>query len=455
MLINIIFISCLLPLFIYLYLSTSIEKLIYFTIFSVFFPIQIRLFGSDALTSGSIFIFILCLRYFIEVYTKRSIFVDICDYYVYILIILSVLSVFIPFLEGELNGEGLGQALRRCVAYVSSLLLFVIVKNYEIVRDERCSSSIDYTERIISITLLLTSIHVCISIVVVLFPAVAPIFKIFLSKNVDTLEMVKDAKTEIVRIRSFVFSPEKYGEFLAATGPFIVYKIINTKSKIWYFCLAIFISGLISANTRSGIILFVLGIVLSLLFLKKSSFSQRTVFFIFTISITIILITLQPKLIQDVFFRFNLAVESYNEGARFYEILNRGLWLEVYEVVISHLTILGNGISHFNYHNLYLSILHQRGILGLLFFVILILCVLKRLKYAYYSKDHPNNRNIVFTCFLFMVLFFINEMKFEFIRHSSYQQICWVALGVCFLVGQSSYTTQKARVLNDDNAKYK
>ncbi len=49
-----------------LYVDTSVRKLTYYVIISIFFPIYIQLIGKDALTTGSLFILILYIIYITE-----------------------------------------------------------------------------------------------------------------------------------------------------------------------------------------------------------------------------------------------------------------------------------------------------------------------------------------------------------------------------------------------------
>jgi len=116
--------------------------------------------------------------------------------------------------------------------------------------------------------------------------------------------------------------------------------------------------------------------------------------------------------------------------------MNRGgVFYRAWDLVVSNVTLFGKGISEFHFHNLYLTTIYQKGVLGMTLFFIVLLFPVISLAGAMNSHDH-GNKELVFACMLSLFLFLINETKFEFIRHASYQQIWWGIIALYYLVSR-------------------
>jgi hypothetical protein len=80
-------------------------------------------------------------------------------------------------------------------------------------------------------------------------------------------------------------------------------------------------------------------------------------------------------------------------------------------------------------------VFYQKGILGAALFFSVLLFPLIRLVGAMQSQTH-RNKELVFACLLSMFLFLVNETKFEFTRHASYQQIWWGIMALYYLAAR-------------------
>jgi len=388
--------------------------------------------GRDALTTGTIFIFIMYVKYIFQAYNERKIFQQKNSPMVYSLIILGIL----PIIMGNLEATKIGPAVRLYFGYASSLLFFLVIINCgEDIRKSNSGDYINYIEKLLNLYFLLISLHILISISIKLIPSIEHLFKIFYTREVEALQFAIGGKyAHIERIRSFLFTPESYGEILGSFCPLIIYKLINYRNKIWFICFSMFVIGLILSVTRSGIILFITGTALSLIFYFPKKFTRiytvATVFIIF-LSLSIFF---NQHIFENVLLRFNYAREAYVSSGNIIDIINRtGVFYSALELVKNNISLFGNAISLFHFHNLILTIIHERGIIGATLFLILLFIPAFRLTKSIYLNRYTNN-GLNFSCLLCFSLFIINETKYEFIRASSYQQLCWGLVAIFYLV---------------------
>ena len=318
--------------------------------------------------------------------------------------------------------------------FFSSLLLFLIIKNsIGNIEASNSKSYSDHIEKMLSLFLILVAVHILISVTIKFFPPLGSAFKPFLSRNVDILDI--HGRGGIERISSFMMTPEIYGEIIALLCPVVMYKIFKFKKSIWDICLLIYGIGMIFSVTRSGIVLLALGMFFSMRYYSKFNIGKViTISYILMMSI-IIIIFINPSFFGDVVQRFQSAIEIQTSGGEIYETINRKIFLEAWETVTSNITLFGNGITEYNFHNLLLTTVHKNGIIGAsLFFAVLLYPFIKLIKS--YKVNMPRDKTIIFTCILSLVLFFINEIKFEFYRGSGYDQICWGLFAIYYLVSK-------------------
>lgn len=420
----------------------DIKTLVYITLLAVFFPIHIQLMGRDAFTTGTVCIFILFIKYCIVSIFEKKLIKEKYDYWVYILIVLGVFSILIPYYTGVLVNDQLGPAMRLFFTFISSLLLFLVIKNLPQVKfQSHVEPDHLWLEKLLNIIILLIAIHIMISICVKFFPSTGSFFNIFLTRNTEVFDSVK--RGTMGRIGSFVFGMESYGEVLATLSPIIIYKIYKHKNPIWFFYLFVFSLGLLFTVTRSGILLFISGIMISTFYMANNKRSKTFVLFYLMLSSIVLLITINPPVLNSIFIRFSAATETYHSDGSIFEILNRDFLPEVWALVISKISLFGNGATEYNFHNLFLTTLHRRGLAGAFFFFAVLLyptfCLIK----SFNEKSNKINKNLVFLCLLSMGLFLANELKFEFTRGGSYQQLCWCLFAVFYLASKKSENSEK------------
>ncbi|MCK4788187.1 MAG: O-antigen ligase family protein, partial [Desulfobacteraceae bacterium] len=396
-----------------------------------FFPVQIPFLGRDALTSGTICIFLFFLKYLLDSFFQRNFIKERYDYLVYTLILFGALSIIYPLVSGDLHGGQTGHALRQYVSFFSAILFFIMLKSIRPGRQEAVSEQV---EKLIGFFILLVALHVLISFLVKMVPSLGFLFNIFLPRDVESFDSVQ--REGMQRIGSFVFSPEKYGEILAALSPVVMYKIYKFRNPVWICCLFLFALGLIVSVTRSGILLFLAGISLSMLYHFKKKIGKTLLLANLGLAMFFLVAFFKGDLLDDVFTRFAVAANTYSSTGNIVETMNRGgVFYDAWDLVVSNVTLFGNGITEFNFHNLFLTTIYQKGVLGMaLFFIVLLIPVIS-LAGAMKSPDH-GNKELVFACLLSLFLFLVNETKFEFTRDSSYQQIWWGIIALYYLVSR-------------------
>lgn len=415
----------------------DIKTLVYITIISVFFPIHIQIMGRDALTTGSIFIFVLFIKYFIVSLFERKFIREKYDYWVYVLIILGLFSILAPYYTGGLTKEQLGPSIRLYFTFSSSLLLFLVIKNISQIQfQSNAEADHFWVEKLLNIIIFLISFHIAISICVKFFPSIGPLFNIFLSRNTEVFDSV--SRGTIERIGSFVFGKESYGEILATLSPIIIYKIYKFKNPLWVCCLLLFALGLVFTVTRSGILLFLAGVMISILYMANEKKNKTFMLIYLILSGLVVFILVNPPVLHDILFRFGNATEAYNSDGSLFTTLNRDFLPDVWHLVITKISFFGNGITEYNFHNLFLTTLHRRGVAGAFFFFVVLLypifCLIKS-----FNRNHSNtNKKLVFLCLLSMGLFLANEFKFEFTRGGSYQQLCWCLFAIFYLASKKN-----------------
>ena len=429
---KIVFILAVLPFLSALIFVLNIRLIGYITIVSLFFPIHILFMGRDAITTGTICIFVLYFKYLIEYFNARK---EKFNLWIYSLILLVGTSTIFVIWTGQ--KEQIGPAVRQYVEFCGALLFFIVIINY---RSDNVESNPhyynDYIEKLLSLFLLLVSLHILISISIKIFPSLGSAFSIFYSRDVDVIEFTRGGRDEIERISSFVFNYEYYGEILAALCPLVLYKIYRFRNPIWLLCLLLFSIGEILAVTRSGIILFMIGVVISLLYHFKEKLGKTLVLSCSFLTVLATIISLFPSILADVFLRFKDATEVYRSTGNVFDTINRGGFPDIWDYVSSNLTLFGHDMVRVDFHNLFLTSLHQMGILGMSLFFVVLLYPAARLIKAIHNEASAN-KTLIFSCILSTALFLLNETKVEFTRGASYQQIWWGLFATYYLVSKS------------------
>lgn len=410
----------------------NLRQLTYFTLVLVFFPVHLQFMGNDAITTGTVCIFFLFGKYLMDSFIKRKFIRETYDYWVYGLILFTAFSFFWPFWAGSSNSAELGPSIRYWFNFLGAMLLFVVIKN---ARDPDVPLN-NHVEKLLSLYIILVFSHIIISLSIKFFPSLGFVFTPFLARDLDTLAVFD--KGGIGRIRSFTFGYEAFGEIIAFLSPIVIYKVFQEKKILWYLCLFCFGFGVLFTATRSGIMLFGAGLMFSLMFYFRSRMGKAVAISYLLIFLIFSGASFYPSLFEDISYRFSLTAKAYNSGENFINIINRGqVFPYAWDVTISNLSWMGNGFAEtkYHFHNLFLTVLFRKGIIGaLLFFGVLLYPAVRLVKfYRNGAENNSAHESLVLLCLFSMVLFCTNELKYEFIRQSVYQQICWGIFGAYYL----------------------
>jgi uncharacterized membrane protein (DUF373 family) len=433
-LINLIF------LFLIFFSRISFTLKINITVISLFFPIHIQFLGRDAITTGTILIFLLFIYYIFNSYKEGVFIYDKVDLLIYMLILFVGFSTFFNYYHGSITKELIGIAIRRYIFFIGGMLLFLMIKNIRII-NIKISDQKKVIERLFSIFLILIAVHILITIAIQFIPQFDPLFKIFSSRDLETLMINSFGKNDIIsRMNSFVFGQESFGEIIGSLVPIVVYKLYKKRQPIWIIIYIIFATGVLLSATRSGIIFFILGTSFTILFFIGSKFYKTFIFACILIISILCVFYIQPFFLENIITRFEVSVNAFTMTGNLFETTNRSFLPEVFSYVNSNLSLIGHGILKpkilwmgidLQFHNFYLTTIHQFGVIGSLIFFIIILLPIYSLIHSFLIYKSATNKHLVFASILSITFFLLNELKFEFTRHSSYLQI-WLALLATF-----------------------
>ena len=344
------------------------NKLIQITLILLFYPIYIEIMGKDSFTTGTLAIFLLVIVSMLKYkFLNRKNNIDFGGYSIVLLSIglLSTLSVtssnFLP-------------SFRLYVYFVSSIFLFLVVINY--------IKTLDYEEQIKVIDQFLLSILLLLSfegiwgIIIFQFPHVGKSLSIFTTRNIDEIAtgvtFVLDRP--VFRLRGIILGGEELGEALAITWPFLLYFLVIKKKRFCYIIIAIYLVGLIMANTRSAIVLAVFSTFMFLFVcfkINEGKFALKSILYLL-FPFTGIIYFLFPTIIDNVILRMMSSIQIYLKTGLSLETLNRARFEDVFYFVSDNLNLFGNGFliiykdQRYNFHNLYFTVIYKFGIIGFL-----------------------------------------------------------------------------------------
>lgn len=407
--------------------------LTYLTLVFIFFPIFIPFLGKDAVTTGTIAIFILYLKYLGIAFFKHNVTKEPYDYWIYLLIFLGGVSVIMPYAYGNLDAGQLVKGIKYYLGFSAALLFFTIIKNFDETSDAKKGvSTADHIEKMLNFFLVMISIHVLLAIAFKIVPSIEAAMSVFYPRTSESVDIALTGVDAINRIQTFVLTPESFGECLAVVSPIILYKIFKASNLLWIGCFVTICAGEVMAVTRSGIVLFFFGCFFSVMFHLREKPGKSVALSLLCIVGFLLTLVLIPSIYRDLITRFSMATETYKSGGSFIEVINRPRFVTAWQATLTDLTFFGNGIAPANFHNIIMTNIYKLGIIGSMVFFGVFLYPLFCLINAY-NNPATGNKALVFSCILSMTLFLINETKYEFTRNSSYQQICWGLIATYYL----------------------
>ncbi len=455
----------LLPIMGLLYIGPSHFAKIVFLMIIITFPITLQYSGRDAFSTGTLLIFVTL----VWAMTKYRITVTIArDKFLFINLFLLSCVAFIGTVP-NMFGEYWGPSVRHYLNFVSSIIVFILIVHSRQIPGT-ANGERDYIEKIINVLLLITTIHVFLSLLLLHFPWTEKYFTIFFHRTREHLGayFVDGVYTRATTIFS---SGEGFGELLVLLFPFSLYKFFVSKNKLFLLVVAFLFLGAILSGTRSAflLIVFQLLVFVCILVARKYTIKRFAVAVCSTLICVLVLSSFfhYSSILTD---RFQLTLDQVRvtapdmtkPGAQnrikskvpnqvqskvdIASIVNRqGIWTRAYDITTHTISLFGHGpiqahklgFQSKNFHCLYLSMLFQFGIVGTLFFVLFFYTIAKSLlKYVKRIKYNDTGYLLAATCLLSLLCFFINEIKFEFNRSDSYQQLVWIFFAVFYMTGQ-------------------
>ena len=295
------------------------------------------------------------------------------------------------------------------------------------------------------------------SLLILNFPWIENFLSIFFDSNQEYLgNYIGNGNYE--RATSVFTNGEEFGELILILFPFAIYKLFSSPKKIYWFFTWWFLIGLVISGTRSAFFLIIFQFFAYVYILVPIKYNKKkilvTVFFVITFVIMLSFLAKYTPILTD---RVQATINQIKLNEDILTITNRAeVWPMAYELqnsisLCGHGPIQAHGLGFpvKNFHNLYLSLLFQFGIIGSFIFYILFILLAKNLFSAlknYSKSDH--NYLLILACLLSLISFLINELKFEFNRSDSYQQFVWCYLAVIYLTGTLSKNNEKSNYHN-------
>jgi len=412
-------------------------KRLLLTVALLFFPVTITIGGKDALSTGSLAILFMACAYEVRLlWSKKGSFRPEGLLWVATLILIA--------LAGALSAPRSfwGPELRHFLNFATAALFFLVLVNAPRFIG---ANRIELARRLAGVVIWMTLFQIFVGIVIYYHPVVGKFLSVFLVRTEK--ELAAAETLYYVRMASIVLPPEAVGEILAILCPLTLYLVFEGTRRYWVV-YGLMAAGLLLANTRSGILLFaVASAVMVLIYGFRLKWFEAVVIFVGVPATFFVLAARRPEMLQNVASRLLIVWQSLQGRRSIVEIFQREMvWYDAWDVTRRTLSLFGNGpapsrllgLNELNMHSLYLTLIYQFGIVGGALYLGLILMILLRLLVPR-GRTLARLRNLRIACALALVCFLVNEIKFEFNRGDSYQQIIWVMLAVFYLVARTGH----------------
>lgn len=394
---------------------------LYLIVFSISLPIHIRFMQRDAATITTLLI----VMFFILEWISGDLKLNIINKYSLILLILFFIINTISLLN--LQGEELITNLRQYLAFISSLMLFILI--------------ISMTKDIEELNKLL--IVIGSSILLQVFVSILSASNVNLSFLKIFTSRTSEFLTVSTRPGGIIDDYELLAEWYAVFIPFAIWLIYNFKTRILGLIFIIFLSfGIILTKTRGAIMSLGVGMLFFLIF-----FQNRYIFkklgYVIIIGLILCIGWLFVKLIMPTWYeniinRFGLAIKTYQEGGSFMEVINRqDIWKNFFDkYYIFKLFGTGKrypGGQEGSFHSLYFTLFYQVGILGFLVFSGFLINNLLLLVKRILKPQQTKYMLLQSLSLASLVVFISDEVKIEYLRASYFSQFAWMIFGIVIL----------------------
>ncbi|WP_321492489.1 O-antigen ligase family protein [uncultured Desulfobacter sp.] len=432
---------CLLPVLTIFYLNAPPFAKIVIPMVMLTFPITIQALGKDAFSTGTLAIFS-TLAWALSKYKfgKTLAYDKNILGFLLLLVVIALIGMVT-----QTPGAYWGPAIRHYLNFISSVAIFFLIVHSQYMTGT-ANSKKEYIEKLISVLLSITVVHVFLSFLIFNFQWIEKYFSIFLSRNQEHLgrHIVHDV---YVRATSVFTGGEEFGELLILLFPFALYKLFLSRKKIYWFIIGSLLIGVVISGTRSAFLLIVFQTLAFVYILVPKKYNSRKI--VITVGFAIVFILMLPVFMKYSYIlmdRVQVTLDQVGQDDDIVTISNRStVWPLAWDTTVKTISLFGHGPIQAarlgfpvrNFHNLYLSLIFQFGIIGSMVFLMFFYALAKRLFVM--LKNSKKNKGpeylLAVTCLLSLFCFLINEIKFEFNRGDSYQQFVWIFFGIFYLTG--------------------
>ena len=402
-------------------------------IISLFFPIWVRFQGKDAITTSSIFIIIVFICYIVRALLTRSLRGDFVMIIAAFIVIGCLSSISVPQLYW-------GPSIRGYTQFVCALLGFFMVVNYYQGLEE--PQRYAYIHQLLILIIVMFLVQVMIGCILYFRPSFGGLLHIFATRTEDVV--ATRIELGIKRLRGLIVAQETFGEILAMLAPMVLYMIARKK---WVYTMVygIFAIGVVLTATRTSILLFAVNTLFYfILNVKRIKFAVWMIFIMSAILVSMLYVFYFPHAADVIWGRFSEFINLYKSTGSVVAAMGRK---EIWEIgaaeIFARLNLTGHGMitiingMQFNLHNLYLTLLFQLGILGLILYLLVLARISSALVVSIFREHDENALMLKYACLLSFSTFVLSEIKCEFNRGSSYQQVIWLLLGIYYLLART------------------
>lgn len=414
---------------------------IYSMLFILLLPVPNSLFGHDIMLFIVIWVFLIIFISMIEKFNRRS--RSISDGIEKLIYLLSFLTLFTLFSSAGESNFLLG--VRQYLIFLIGIGMFLYLVKAPI--DNYIEES-KMLEIIMDLTLLLTFLNIITVFFVSRFPVLGSFLQNISSSQDDiSFSSLTDG---VSRLRFFMAGPEGTGELLAVLSPLAIYKYLTKNKIIYVIVYAVFFMANILTATRSTILLFIMGSLVTCLFCWKWQ-AVNVVKLGFSLSVLmLIFILIKPDFIEGALHRFSLVKTNVKEFADISYVLNREIVWREGLAGLRNAGFLGQGFippDHsgeikVNFHNLYLTRIYQIGWIGaLIFFIIWVLIYLRLWRMQ--TRQIDRQKIFLLRCFMVaLTILLVNEMKYEFTRYPRFEYLYLFLFGIAYRLSRNKTADQ-------------
>jgi len=405
----------------------------------IFYPYTFQFSGFDAITTGSAVIVLITCLFILSIFINgrryRKLFV-----FWFILFSCSTVST----LSIDFGSEYFGTSFRRYVQFVTAISIMWVIAN----SISRWSPDVilESCEKLLWWILLLHASHVIIALVVYIKPEIGSLFSIFMTKERVIYEI--PVIDHVTRLATLIMMPEAAGEMVVLVGPTALYFWMKRRDLTSILILGLITISVLLTVTRSTILLYMLAQGTYLFFSwQKIKRKQKNAMLMLLAAMPVLLILTSSLWLEPLILRMDLASSKFDENTSLIEAINRSnVWYAAFDGMLSNLSFFGNGMisivngRSLNFHSLYLTTIHQLGaiggatFLGLLFYILTKAYSSTKIMKKYQMPEYALQRALV----IGIALLYVNQIKYEFIRHSSYQQLVMIILAISYVLSWSA-----------------